>query len=183
MAENETIKERLILFIRHLNIGQGKFETRCGLANGYVNNIRRSITPEKLQQIARQYPELNAGWLMTGEGEMLKSEAINIGTTGNINGNNNSGCVTVTQTIGDNSGQNAGRDINNSPCPNATLNMLNELKELRHLAEQQLQVYASSLDKKDEQIRAAHQHIDTLIRQNQEQFSRFMSLLEDSRHH
>lgn len=162
MAENETIKERLILFIRHLNIGQGKFETRCGLANGYVNNIRRSITPEKLQQIARQYPELNAGWLMTGEGEMLKSEAIN---------------------IGDNSGQNAGRDINNPPCPNATLNMLNELKELRHLAEQQLQVYASSLDKKDEQIRAAHQHIDTLIRQNQEQFSRFMSLLEDSRHH
>lgn len=159
MAENETIKERLILFIRHLNIGQGKFETRCGLANGYVNNIRRSITPEKLQQIARQYPELNAGWLMTGEGEMLKSEAINIGTTGNINGNNN------------------------PPCPNATLNMLNELKELRHLAEQQLQVYASSLDKKDEQIRAAHQHIDTLIRQNQEQFSRFMSLLEDSRHH
>lgn len=183
MAENETIKERLILFIRHLNIGQGKFETRCGLANGYVNNIRRSITPKKLQQIARQYPELNAGWLMTGEGEMLKSEAINIGTTGNINGNNNSGCVTVTQTIGDNSGQNAGRDINNPPCPNATLNMLNELKELRHLAEQQLQVYASSLDKKDEQIRAAHQHIDTLIRQNQEQFSRFMSLLEDSRHH
>lgn len=183
MAENETIKERLIFFIRHLNIGQGKFEAQCGLANGYVNNIRRSVTPNKLQQIARQYPELNTGWLMTGEGEMLKSEAINIGTTGNINGNNNSGCGAVTQTIGDNSGQNAGRDINNPPCPNAALNMLNELKELRHLAEQQLQVYASSLDKKDEQIRAAHQHIDTLIRQNQEQFSRFMSLLEDSRHH
>lgn len=180
MAENETIKERLILFIRHLNIGQGKFETRCGLANGYVNNIRRSITPEKLQQIARQYPELNAGWLMTGEGEMLKESTTNVGE---ISGNGNTVGMTVTQTIGENSGQNAGRDINNPPCPNATLNMLNELKELRHLAEQQLQVYASSLDKKDEQIRAAHQHIDTLIRQNQEQFSRFMSLLEDSRHH
>lgn len=180
MAENETIKERLILFIRHLNIGQGKFETRCGLANGYVNNIRRSITPEKLQQIARQYPELNAGWLMTGEGEMLKESTTNVGE---ISGNGNTVGMTVTQTIGENSGQNAGRDINNPPCPNATLNMLNELKELRHLAEQQLQVYASSLDQKDEQIRAAHQHIDTLIRQNQEQFSRFMSLLEDSRHH
>ena len=79
MAENETIKERLILFIRHLNIGQGKFETRCGLANGYVNNIRRSITPEKLQQIARRYPELNAGWLMTGEGEMLRSRSPDCG--------------------------------------------------------------------------------------------------------
>ena len=106
MAENETIKERLILFIRHLNIGQGKFETRCGLANGYVNNIRRSITPEKLQQIARRYPELNAGWLMTGEGEMLKESTTNVGE---ISGNGNTVGMTVTQTIGENSGQNAGR--------------------------------------------------------------------------
>lgn len=120
------------------------------------------ISKELATKIQDYFLNISAAWLLTGEGEMLKSEAIN---------------------IGDNSGQNAGRDINNPPCPNATLNMLNELKELRHLAEQQLQVYASSLDKKDEQIRAAHQHIDTLIRQNQEQFSRFMSLLEDSRHH
>lgn len=73
MAENETIKERLITFIKYLQIGQGKFEAQCGLANGYVNNIRRSITPEKLQQIALQFPDLNTGWLMTGEGEMLRS--------------------------------------------------------------------------------------------------------------
>lgn len=76
MTENKTVKERLILFIRYLNIGQGKFESRCGLANGYVNNIRRSITPEKLQQIALQFPELNTGWLMTGEGEMLKEKEV-----------------------------------------------------------------------------------------------------------
>lgn len=75
MPENKTVKGRLIAFIRHLNIGQGKFESRCGLANGYVNNIRRSITPEKLQQITLQFPELNPGWLMTGEGEMLKDSS------------------------------------------------------------------------------------------------------------
>jgi flagellar capping protein FliD len=34
------------------------------------------------------------------------------------------------------------------------------------------------LDKKDEQIRTAQSQIDTLIKQNQEQFNRFMSLLE-----
>lgn len=141
------------------------------------------ISKELATKIQDHFLNISAAWLLTGEGEMLKSEAINTGTVGNNNGNNNSGCVNVTQTIGDNSGQNAGRDINNPPCPNAGLNMLNELKELRHLAEQQLQVYASSLDKKDEQIRAAHQHIDTLIRQNQEQFSRFMSLLEDAHRH
>lgn len=138
------------------------------------------ISKELATKIQDYFLNISAAWLLTGEGEMLKDSST---TVGEISGNENTVGMTVTQTIGENSGQNAGRDINNPPCPNATLNMLNELKELRHLAEQQLQVYASSLDKKDEQIRAAHQHIDTLIRQNQEQFSRFMSLLEDSRHH
>lgn len=66
------IKKRLRDFISYLDIGQAKFERECGLANGYVNNIRQSITPDKLQKIALRYPELNKGWLMTGEGEMLK---------------------------------------------------------------------------------------------------------------
>ena len=54
MTGKETIKERLILFIKYLDTSQSKFETNCGLANGYVNNIRRSITPEKLQKLAER---------------------------------------------------------------------------------------------------------------------------------
>ena len=77
MVDNQTIKERLILFIKHLSIGQGKFESRVGLSNGYVNNIRKSIQPDKLQKIALCYTELNTGWLMTGEGEMIKSDIKN----------------------------------------------------------------------------------------------------------
>lgn len=69
-----TVKERLISFISYLGIGQGKFEKECGMSNGYVNNIRKSITSDKLQKIALRYPELNKGWLMTGEGSMLKGE-------------------------------------------------------------------------------------------------------------
>lgn len=175
MAETETIKERLILFIRHLNIGQGKFESRCGLANGYVNNIRRSITPEKLQQIARQYPELNSGWLMTGEGEMLKESATNVGE---ISGDGNTVGMTVNQSIGENNGQNAGRDILNPPCPYGDKHFLTEIEAQRKLAERQLEVYSASLSQRDEQIRTAQSQIETLIKQNQEQFNRFMSLLE-----
>lgn len=73
MNENQQVKQRLILFIQHLGLSQGKFEREVGLANGYVNNIRVSITPEKLQMISLRFPELNKGWLMTGEGEMLTS--------------------------------------------------------------------------------------------------------------
>ncbi|MEG1936815.1 MAG: hypothetical protein RR132_04655, partial [Rikenellaceae bacterium] len=67
-----SVKQRLIEFIKYLKIGQGAFEKEVGLSNGYVNNIRVSIQPDKLQKIALQYPILNTGWLMVGEGEMLK---------------------------------------------------------------------------------------------------------------
>lgn len=66
-----TVKERLIRFIKYKNLSQKKFEESVGLANGYVNNIRRSITDSKLQQIVLTYPELNKSWLLLGEGDML----------------------------------------------------------------------------------------------------------------
>lgn len=78
MIESQTIKDRLLLYIKHLGIGQAKFEKKCGLANGYVNNIRMTITPEKLQIISLHCPDLNTGWLMTGEGSMLKEQNIPI---------------------------------------------------------------------------------------------------------
>jgi len=46
----------------------------CGLSNGYVNNIKKSIQPDKVQSIVLNYPDLNPGWLMTGEGEMLRTD-------------------------------------------------------------------------------------------------------------
>ncbi len=69
-----SVKERLIEFIKYLEIGQGAFEKEVGLSNGYVNNIRKSIQPDKLQRISLRYPQLNSGWLMSGEGNMLKGD-------------------------------------------------------------------------------------------------------------
>ena len=74
MAEETTVKQRLVTFVKHLGIGQGKFEKRAGLSNGYVNNIRRSIQPGKLKLISDAFPELSTGWLMSGEGTMLKAQ-------------------------------------------------------------------------------------------------------------
>ena len=89
MVENQTIKDRLIIYINHLGISVRKFEIECELSNGYIKNIRQSIMPDKLRKIALCYPELNTGWLMTGEGDMLKSPVQE------IKGDNN------TQVIGD----------------------------------------------------------------------------------
>ncbi len=67
-------KERLLLYLQRERLSQAKFEKVCGLSNGYVNNIKVSVSPKKLQSISLQFPDLNMGWLLTGEGTMLKSE-------------------------------------------------------------------------------------------------------------
>lgn len=67
-----TVKERLIKFIKHKNISVRKFESLCGLSFGYIHNMRVSIQPDKMMNIAAQFPELNSGWILTGEGDMLK---------------------------------------------------------------------------------------------------------------
>ncbi len=69
-----TVKQRLIAFIKHLRMGQAKFEKSVGFSNGYINNIAKSIGSEKLQKILEVYPQLSHTWLLTGQGEMLVEE-------------------------------------------------------------------------------------------------------------
>lgn len=68
-----TVKQRLKEYINHKGISVRLFESTCGLSYGYVSNMRVSIQPDKVMSIAKHYPDLNAGWLLTGEGEMLKN--------------------------------------------------------------------------------------------------------------
>ena len=85
------IKERLVEFITSQKMSINKFEKECGLSTGYIKNMRKSVSPDKLQSIVQKFPELNPGWLMAGEGNMLKS---NVNVSGDnsgvvVNGNNN----------------------------------------------------------------------------------------------
>ncbi|MBP1638944.1 MAG: hypothetical protein H6Q17_527 [Bacteroidetes bacterium] len=70
--EATTVKDRLIQFLKYKHISQAKFALSVGLSGGFVNSIRKSILPNTLSRIAVQYPDLNTGWLITGEGGMLK---------------------------------------------------------------------------------------------------------------
>lgn len=67
-----TVKERLKEFAKYKEKSIRVFEIKCGLTLGYINAIRVSLQPDKIQRIASQYPDLNTSWLLTGEGGMLK---------------------------------------------------------------------------------------------------------------
>ena len=89
MTDNQSVKDRLKIYIKYLGIGQSKFEKQCNLSNGYINNSKGNFGASKLEYILKLHPELNREWLLTGEGEMLKSPVQE------IKGDNN------TQVIGD----------------------------------------------------------------------------------
>lgn len=77
MDEIENVKERLVRFLKYKKLSQAKFEKMCGMGNGYVNNIRSAIGPNKIPTIVRQFPDLNIAWLVLGEelgGPMLKEQ-------------------------------------------------------------------------------------------------------------
>ena len=68
---NESVKDRLLQFLKATGIKKGTFEKRCGFSNGYMNQLRHEPSREKIEIIISKYPELNFKWLMTGEGKMM----------------------------------------------------------------------------------------------------------------
>ena len=70
-----SVKQRLIEFAKSQEKSVRAFEIKSGLTIGYINSIRVSIQPDKLKCIASHYPNLNAEWLLTGKGAMLRTES------------------------------------------------------------------------------------------------------------
>jgi hypothetical protein len=67
-----SVKERLKRLAKIKEKSVSTFEKRVGLSNGYINAIRVSIQPDKIESIASNYPDVNIEWLLTGEGPMIK---------------------------------------------------------------------------------------------------------------
>jgi transcriptional regulator with XRE-family HTH domain len=73
-----SVKERLILFITYKGLSARSFCRKIGVSGSYINSMRKSIQPDKLESIAANFPDLNTAWLMTGQGEMLNEKDKNI---------------------------------------------------------------------------------------------------------
>lgn len=69
-----SVKERLTQYIKYKNITTSAFCKSINVSTAFVSSMRKSLQPDKLESIAFNFPDLNTGWLMTGEGEMLKTD-------------------------------------------------------------------------------------------------------------
>lgn len=92
------IKERTYEFIRYKGLTVKSFEEKCNLSNGYVSSMRKGFGKDKLNNVLKEFPELNREWLLYGEGEMLVTPVVQ----NNKNGDNIQGAsVTIHKAEGD----------------------------------------------------------------------------------
>lgn len=70
-----SVKQRIVEYIKYKGLSHKRFETAAGLSNGYLNSLRHSPSPMKLQSIVEAFPDLNRDWLLTGNGYMLNDDS------------------------------------------------------------------------------------------------------------
>lgn len=79
-----SVKERLKNYIKHIGISIIDFEKSINVSNGYVNSISKGIGNDKISLIVENYPNLNLDWLLTGKGDMLRTDIEEVDKTMNI---------------------------------------------------------------------------------------------------
>lgn len=73
-----TPKERLRQFIAFRELTQRKFAHKAQISAGVLRGGGHTLSMTSVRKIGNAFPELNIGWLLTGEGEMLKSDFLGL---------------------------------------------------------------------------------------------------------
>lgn len=69
----ETVKDRLLRFLRAEGISKSEFARRMEVSVAYIGAMRKSMPEDKVARLTRIFPHLNRDWLLYGEGEMISS--------------------------------------------------------------------------------------------------------------
>lgn len=73
-----TAIERFFLFIENQELRRTAIEKALGLSNGYLGKMKSrkaSIGSDVIEKIILNFPNINANWLITGNGEMLLTDS------------------------------------------------------------------------------------------------------------
>ncbi len=70
--------ERIEKVIEHLGLNKNRFSREIGLSNnvtiGRIIKQKRNPSYGTLRKITNRFPEISYEWLLTGQGEMIKSQ-------------------------------------------------------------------------------------------------------------
>lgn len=65
---------RLDNYLKYKGLNDNKLTIETGISNGLIGKARKrgALSQENISKILYKYPELDANWLLTGKGDMLK---------------------------------------------------------------------------------------------------------------
>lgn len=75
----ENFIERLQYFMEKQGINDNQMTIAAGLSVGLLGKLKKSgkgMSSANIEKILSSYPKLNADWLLTGKGDMLKSSGV-----------------------------------------------------------------------------------------------------------
>ena len=77
MLKISEIKGRFLQFLEKQNISVYKFSTESGISKSNFSgkSLSSELGGNQISEILTRFPELNPEWLLTGKGEMLRSES------------------------------------------------------------------------------------------------------------
>lgn len=70
-----SLQDRIRQFISYIGLTVSEFEGKAGLSNGSVSKMGDGTRRTTIDKISNSFPELSKVWLLTGEGEMLNTDA------------------------------------------------------------------------------------------------------------
>lgn len=68
-------KERLRAYLKLKGISQTDFLNSIGASPGYIAAMSKGFRPRYEPMVREKYPDLNIGWILTGDGQMLNGSA------------------------------------------------------------------------------------------------------------
>lgn len=75
----ETFIERLDRYKEYAGLNDNQITVKSGLTVGVINSARKrgsSLSGDNIEKILNAFKDINARWLLTGEGEMLELDTI-----------------------------------------------------------------------------------------------------------